>query len=68
MLFLPPGSSRLMRVHGPLITEDEVDQGRRVPEDAGQADLQREHSRRARRRSADGVETDGELDELYTTP
>ena len=24
MLFLPPGSSRLMRVHGPLITEDEV--------------------------------------------
>jgi DNA segregation ATPase FtsK/SpoIIIE, S-DNA-T family len=24
MLFLPPGSSRLMRVHGPLITEEEV--------------------------------------------
>ncbi len=24
MLFLPPGSSRLMRVHGPLVTEDEV--------------------------------------------
>jgi S-DNA-T family DNA segregation ATPase FtsK/SpoIIIE len=24
MLFLPPGSSRLMRVHGPLVTEEEV--------------------------------------------
>jgi S-DNA-T family DNA segregation ATPase FtsK/SpoIIIE len=24
MLFLPPGSARLMRVHGPLITEEEV--------------------------------------------
>src|ERR1051326_4507494 len=24
MLFLPPGSSRLMRVHGPLVTEGEV--------------------------------------------
>jgi S-DNA-T family DNA segregation ATPase FtsK/SpoIIIE len=24
MLFMPPGSSRLMRVHGPLTTEDEV--------------------------------------------
>ena len=24
MLFLPPGSSRLIRVHGPLITEEEV--------------------------------------------
>jgi S-DNA-T family DNA segregation ATPase FtsK/SpoIIIE len=26
MLFLPPGSSRLMRVHGPLVTEEEVAQ------------------------------------------
>jgi len=26
MLFLPPGSSRLMRVHGPLVTEEEVTQ------------------------------------------
>src|SRR6185295_5434941 len=24
MLFLPPGSSRMMRVHGPLVTEEEV--------------------------------------------
>jgi DNA segregation ATPase FtsK/SpoIIIE, S-DNA-T family len=24
MLFMPPGSSRLMRVHGPLVTEEEV--------------------------------------------
>ena len=24
MLFLPPGSSRLTRVHGPLVTEEEV--------------------------------------------
>jgi S-DNA-T family DNA segregation ATPase FtsK/SpoIIIE len=24
MLFLPPGSSRLMRAHGPMVTEDEV--------------------------------------------
>jgi DNA segregation ATPase FtsK/SpoIIIE, S-DNA-T family len=26
MLFLPPGSSRMMRVHGPLVTEEEVTQ------------------------------------------
>jgi S-DNA-T family DNA segregation ATPase FtsK/SpoIIIE len=64
MLFLPPGSSRLMRVHGPLVTEDEVvrvveflkKQGKpvynqQILEEPGEA--------------GETGETDGELDEMY---
>jgi len=66
MLFLPPGSARLMRVHGPLITEDEVikvvdflkTQGKPVYNERILAEPDEE--------AADGIETDGELDELYT--
>jgi S-DNA-T family DNA segregation ATPase FtsK/SpoIIIE len=66
MLFLPPGSARLMRVHGPLITEDEVikvvdflkTQGKPIYNERILAEPDEE--------VADGAETDGELDELYT--
>jgi S-DNA-T family DNA segregation ATPase FtsK/SpoIIIE len=64
MLFLPPGSSRLMRVHGPLVTEEEVSQvveflkkqGRpayneRILEEPGQ--------------QTEFDESDGQVDELY---
>jgi S-DNA-T family DNA segregation ATPase FtsK/SpoIIIE len=66
MLFLPPGSARLMRVHGPLITEDEVikvvdflkTQGKPVYNERILAEAPDEDS--------ETIETDGELDELYT--
>jgi len=66
MLFLPPGSARLMRVHGPLITEDEVikvveflkTQGKPIYNERILAEPEEE--------AGEGVETDGELDELYT--
>jgi DNA segregation ATPase FtsK/SpoIIIE, S-DNA-T family len=66
MLFLPPGSARLMRVHGPLITEDEVikvvdflkTQGKPIYNERILAEPDEE--------AAEGLETDGELDELYT--
>jgi len=65
MLFLPPGSSRLMRVHGPLVTEEEVTrvvdflkkQGKPTYNDSI---LQSPEER------AEFEETDnGEVDELY---
>jgi S-DNA-T family DNA segregation ATPase FtsK/SpoIIIE len=66
MLFLPPGSARLMRVHGPLITEDEVikvveflkTQGKPIYNERILAEPEDE--------AAEGLETDGELDELYS--
>jgi S-DNA-T family DNA segregation ATPase FtsK/SpoIIIE len=64
MLFLPPGSARLMRVHGPLVTEEEVahvveflkKQGRpayneRILETPGE--------------QTEFDESDGQVDELY---
>ncbi len=64
MLFLPPGSSRLMRVHGPLVTEEEVTkvvdflkkQGKPAYNDSI---LQSPEER------AELGEVDGEVDELY---
>ena len=65
MLFLPPGSSRLMRVHGPMVTEEEVTkvvdflkaQGKPVYN-------QKILEAPAEEREVDGG-GDGELDELY---
>ena len=64
MLFLPPGSSRLMRVHGPLVTEDEVSrvvdflkaQGKPI---YNQKILESPAEKR------DTGDPDGEVDELY---
>ena len=55
MLFLPPASSRLIRLHGPYISEQESAAARRVPAQAGQAGLRRDDHRRGegrRRRSS----------------
>jgi S-DNA-T family DNA segregation ATPase FtsK/SpoIIIE len=64
MLFLPPGSARLMRVHGPLVTEEEVvnvveflkQQGRPA---YNESILQSPEER------AELAETEGEIDECY---
>ncbi len=66
MLFLPPGSSRLMRAHGPMVTEEEVTrvadylraQGRPAYDESI---LESPEERRAR------MEPDGNLDPLYDT-
>jgi len=66
MLFLPPGSARLMRVHGPLITEDEVIKVVDFLKTQGKPIYNTRILEEAPEESADGAETDGELDELYT--
>ncbi len=66
MLFLPPGSSRIMRAHGPMVTEEEVSrvadylkaQGRPV---YNESILESPEERSAR------MEPDGNLDPLYDT-
>ena len=66
MLFLPPGSSRLMRAHGPMVTEEEVTrvadylkaQGR---PSYNESIVESPEERRAR------MEPDGASDELYDT-
>ncbi len=66
MLFLPPGSSRLMRGHGPMVTEEEVSrvaehlksQGKPV---YNESILESPEERRAR------MEPDGNADPLYDT-
>jgi S-DNA-T family DNA segregation ATPase FtsK/SpoIIIE len=65
MLYMPPGSSRLMRVHGSLVTEDEVS---RVVEFL-KAQGKPVYNERILEAPADEVsedaDGDGELDELY---
>jgi DNA segregation ATPase FtsK/SpoIIIE, S-DNA-T family len=64
MLFLPPGSSRLMRVHGPLVTEEEV---------MGVVDFLKKQGKPAYNEKIlespderiEAGEVDGEVDELY---
>ena len=64
MLFLPPGSSRLMRVHGPLITEDEVIQVVEFLKKQGKPSYNERILESPEERAEFG-ETEGELDELY---
>src|SRR6267154_4564836 len=61
MLFLPPGSSRLMRVHGPLITEEEVSKVVAFLKTQGKP-VYNERILEEPTESADTAETDGELD------
>jgi S-DNA-T family DNA segregation ATPase FtsK/SpoIIIE len=64
MLFLPPGSSRLSRVHGPLVTEEEV---------SGVVEFLKQHGKPAYNERilespeerAEFGESDGQVDELY---
>jgi len=65
MLFLPPGSSRLMRVHGPLITEEEVSKVVAFLKTQGKP-VYNERILEEPAESLDTGEVDGELDELYT--
>ena len=46
MLYLPPASSRFVRLHGPYISEQETRAARELPAQAGQADLRRDDHRR----------------------
>ena len=70
MLFLPPGSSRLTRVHGAFVTENEIERRGRVLEGPGRARVRpvlpdRAADRRRRRRRSDAEEFDGEQDPMY---
>jgi S-DNA-T family DNA segregation ATPase FtsK/SpoIIIE len=65
MLFLPPGSSRLLRVHGSLVTEEEVTRVVEFLKTQG-APVYNERILEAPSEEQDEETTgDGELDELY---
>jgi S-DNA-T family DNA segregation ATPase FtsK/SpoIIIE len=64
MLFLPPGSSRLMRVHGPLVTEEEVTQVVEFLKKQGKP-AYNESILESPDERADLGEPDGQVDELY---
>jgi S-DNA-T family DNA segregation ATPase FtsK/SpoIIIE len=64
MLFLPPGSSRLLRVHGPLVTEEEVIQVVEFLKKQGKPSYNERILESPEERTEFG-ETDSEADELY---
>jgi DNA segregation ATPase FtsK/SpoIIIE, S-DNA-T family len=64
MLFLPPGSSRLMRVHGPLVTEEEVTQVVEFLKKQGKP-AYNESILESPDERGDLGEGDGQVDELY---
>jgi S-DNA-T family DNA segregation ATPase FtsK/SpoIIIE len=66
MLFMPPGSSRLVRVHGSLVTEDEVAKVVEFLKAQGKPVYNEKilEAPAEEREAADGS-GDGELDELY---
>ena len=59
MLYLPPASSRFVRIHGPYISEQETARRLQLPAQAGQADLRHDDHRRreAGRRSSSSRRT-----------
>jgi DNA segregation ATPase FtsK/SpoIIIE, S-DNA-T family len=64
MLFLPPGSSRLVRVHGPLVTEEEVIQVVDFLKTQGKP-AYNERILESPEERAELDEADSEIDELY---
>jgi S-DNA-T family DNA segregation ATPase FtsK/SpoIIIE len=64
MLFLPPGSSRLMRVHGPLITEDEVIRVVEFLKKQGKP-IYNQRILEAPEERIEADEIDGDVDELF---
>jgi S-DNA-T family DNA segregation ATPase FtsK/SpoIIIE len=64
MLFLPPGSSRLMRVHGPLVTEEEVMQVVEFLKKQGKPSYNERILESPEERTEFG-DMGGEIDELY---
>ena len=65
MLFLPPGSSRLMRVHGPLVTEEEVARVVDFLKKQGKPAYNESILQSPEERSEFDGEVEGEVDELY---
>jgi S-DNA-T family DNA segregation ATPase FtsK/SpoIIIE len=65
MLFLPPGSSRLMRVHGPLVTEDEVVKVAEFLKKQGAPSYNQKILESPEDRSEGGEFGESEVDELY---
>jgi S-DNA-T family DNA segregation ATPase FtsK/SpoIIIE len=64
MLFLPPGSSRLMRVHGPLVTEEEVSRVVDFLKNQGKP-AYNERILESPEERPEFDEPDGQVDELY---
>ena len=64
MLFLPPGSSRLMRVHGPLVTEEEVIRVVEFLKQQGKPSYN-EKILAPPEEQQEGAGPDGEIDDLY---
>src|SRR5215831_17895587 len=64
MLFLPPGSSRLTRVHGPLVTEEEVTAVVEFLKEHGKP-AYNERILESPEERAEFGESDGQVDELY---
>jgi S-DNA-T family DNA segregation ATPase FtsK/SpoIIIE len=64
MLFLPPGSSRLLRVHGPLVTEEEVMQVVEFLKKQGKPSYNQRILESPEERAEMG-EPGGEVDDLY---
>jgi S-DNA-T family DNA segregation ATPase FtsK/SpoIIIE len=64
MLFLPPGSSKLTRVHGPLVTEEEVARVVDFLKQQGKPDYNQSILESPEERAEFG-ESDGQVDELY---
>ena len=65
MLFLPPGSSRLMRVHGPLVTEEEVTRVVDFLKKQGKPAYNESILQSPEERADFDEEDGGEVDELY---
>ncbi len=65
MLFLPPGSSRLMRVHGPLVTEDEVVKVADFLKKQGKPAYNEKILESSEERGEAGGSSGSEVDELY---
>jgi len=64
MLFMPPGSARLMRVHGPLVTEEEVINVVEFLKKQGKPSYNQSILESPEERT-EFVETDGTVDELF---
>jgi S-DNA-T family DNA segregation ATPase FtsK/SpoIIIE len=64
MLFMPPGSSRLMRVHGPLTTEEEVAAVVDFLKKQGPP-VYNEHILESPEERIETADVEGETDELY---
>src|SRR5205823_3001181 len=65
MLFLPPGSSRLLRVHGPLVTEEEVIQVVEFLKKQGKPAYNERILETPEERAETGEGDGGSVDELY---